>query len=52
MVAESVEDIYPSFRCMVLCNGPWTETMRLTLNGKEWHSSSTSTRSNVGEVSP
>ena len=22
MVAESVEDMFPSFKCMVLCNGP------------------------------
>ena len=49
VVAESVEDMFPSFKCMVLCR---TETMRLTLNGKEWHSKSTSTRSNVREVSP
>ena len=49
VVAESVEDMFPSFKCMVLCR---TETTRLTLNGKEWHSKSTSTRSNVREVSP
>ena len=25
MVAESVEDMFPSFKCMVLCNGPWRD---------------------------
>ena len=53
VVAESVEDMFPSFKCrcfaMVLGG---TETMRLTLNGKEWHSRTTSTNSNVREVSP
>ena len=39
MVAESVEEMFLSFNCMVLCNGPWRNgTMGLTLSGKEWHS--------------
>ena len=25
VVAESVEDMFPSFKCMVLCNGPWRD---------------------------
>ena len=45
VVAESVEKMFPSFKCM-------TGTMRLTLSGKEWHSRSTSTRSKVRKVSP
>ena len=24
-VAESVEDMFPSFKCMVPCNGPWRD---------------------------
>ena len=23
VVAESVEDMFPCLKCMVLCNGPW-----------------------------
>ena len=40
VVAESVEDMFPSFKCVVLCNGisGVTETMKLTLdcNRREW----------------
>ena len=25
VVAESVEDMFPSFKCMVPCNGPWRD---------------------------
>ena len=25
VVAESVEDMFPSFKCVVLCNGPWRD---------------------------
>ena len=52
VVAESVEDMFPcsSVWCFAMVLG--TETMRLTLIGKEWHTRSTSTRSNVREVSP
>ena len=25
VVAESVEDMFPSFKCMVFCNGPWRD---------------------------
>ena len=25
VVAESVEDMFPSFKCMVPCNGPWKD---------------------------
>ena len=25
VVAESVEDMFPSFKCMVLCNGLWRD---------------------------
>ena len=25
VVAESVEDMFPSFKCMVLCSGPWRD---------------------------
>ena len=53
VVAESVEDMFPSFKCMVLCNGPWKDgDLGLTLSGNEWHSRSTSTKSNVRELSP
>ena len=53
VIAESVEDMFSSFkcRCLTMVLGG-TEIMRLTLNGKEWHSRSTSARSNVREVSP
>ena len=40
-----------SSMCLAMVFGG-TETLRLTLNGKEWHSRSTSTRPNVREVSP
>ena len=70
--AESVEDMFPSFKCMVFCDGlrrdgnhethTRLQVQRmgdalflwqiLVNNGKEWHSRSTSTRSNVREMSP
>ena len=25
VVAQSVEEMFPSFKCMVLCNGPWRD---------------------------
>ena len=30
VVAESVEDMFSSFKCMVLCNGPWRDGNRET----------------------
>ena len=71
VVAEPVEDMFPSFKCMVFCNGLWRDgnhethnrspreqvtphcsRRELVNNGWEWHSRSTSTSSNLREVTP
>ena len=53
VVAESVENMFQvsSVWCFGIVLGR-TGTMGLTLNGNEWHSTSSSAKSNVRELSP